>query len=123
MFFFQGAAEDRRGPNSHCEPLAAPDATGEGKRGVLPEVQRIIIDEAHHLEEVALEKLSKRYSRRSLMRLLGKAGDFPEERVALTNKIEAAFCGVEGISCAAQARSCLLEERREGTFYGACRNA
>ncbi len=68
----------------------------KGKEGVLPEVQRIIIDEAHHLEEITLEKLSKRYSRRGLLRLLGKEMDFPEEKLALINKIDAAFSGLKG---------------------------
>ncbi len=68
----------------------------KGKEGVLPDVQRIIIDEAHHLEEITLEKLSKRYSRRGLLRLLGKEVDFPAEKLALVNKIDAAFTGLKG---------------------------
>lgn len=39
---------------------------------ILPEYKRIVIDEAHHLEDVALDSLSKRYDRLHLVRLLGR---------------------------------------------------
>jgi ATP-dependent DNA helicase DinG len=45
---------------------------GKSDKSVLPSYKRIVVDEAHHLEEVALECLSKRIDRIELYHLLTK---------------------------------------------------
>ncbi len=68
----------------------------EGK-GVLPDYQHVIVDEAHHLEAVASESLAQRISKGSLIHLLGRLlsekgrGGATGFLAVLKQKIEKAF--------------------------------
>ncbi len=52
--------------------LALRQQTGFNSTAILPPFQRLIIDEGHHLEDVATGSLSNQVTRQGLMKLLGK---------------------------------------------------
>ncbi len=52
--------------------LALRQQTGSSSTAILPPFQRLIIDEAHHLEDVATGHLSSQITRQSLIKLFGK---------------------------------------------------
>lgn len=52
--------------------LALRQQSGQNSTAILPPFQRLIIDEAHHLEDVATGSLSSRVTRQGLLKLLGK---------------------------------------------------
>jgi len=52
--------------------LALRQQTGQNSTAILPPFQRLVIDEAHHLEDVATGSLSSRVTRLGLLKLLGK---------------------------------------------------
>ena len=52
--------------------LALRQQTGFNSTAILPPFQRLIIDEAHHLEDVATGSLSSQVTRQGLLKLLGK---------------------------------------------------
>jgi ATP-dependent DNA helicase DinG len=52
--------------------LSLRQQTGQNSTAILPPFQRLIIDEAHHLEDVATGSLSSRVTRQGLLKLLGK---------------------------------------------------
>jgi ATP-dependent DNA helicase DinG len=55
------------------------------EKSIIPAFKRIVVDEAHHLEDVALDALSKRSDRLNLVRLLGRIhSDLHPERSRLT---------------------------------------
>ena len=60
-----------------------------GQESILPEYNRLIVDEAHHLEEIALESFAARFERISFLKQLGKlhSETHPERsRLALLKK-------------------------------------
>ncbi|NVN98173.1 MAG: DEAD/DEAH box helicase family protein [Geobacteraceae bacterium] len=52
--------------------LALRQQSGSNSTAILPPYQRLIIDEAHHLEDVATGSLSSQVTRHGLLKLLGK---------------------------------------------------
>jgi ATP-dependent DNA helicase DinG len=52
--------------------LALRQQTGFTSTAILPPFQRLIIDEAHHLEDAATSQLSSQVTRQGLLKLLGK---------------------------------------------------
>lgn len=52
--------------------LALRQQTGQNSTSILPPFQRLIIDEAHHLEDVATASLSSQVTRHGLLKLLAK---------------------------------------------------
>ena len=52
--------------------LALRQQTGFNSTAILPPFQRLVIDEAHHLEDVATGSLSSQVTRQGLLKLLGK---------------------------------------------------
>lgn len=52
--------------------VAVRQETGYSSTAILPPFERLIFDEAHHLEDVATGHLSSQTSRQSLLKLLGK---------------------------------------------------
>jgi ATP-dependent DNA helicase DinG len=83
------------------------DLTAEKDQNILPEFERLILDEAHNLEEIALESLSERVDKAQLIKLLShklevpmdapselqvRLGiDLPAQRHNLMLKVEEAF--------------------------------
>ncbi len=56
------------------------------EQAVLPNYQRLVIDEAHHLEEIALESFAARVDRIGLIRQLAKVHSEQHSRLALLRK-------------------------------------
>jgi ATP-dependent DNA helicase DinG len=52
--------------------LALRQQTGYHSTAILPPFQRLVIDEAHHLEDVATDSLSSQVTRQGLLKVLGK---------------------------------------------------
>lgn len=59
--------------------LLLADLTAEKDQTILPEFERLILDEAHNLEEIALNSLSERVDKAQLLRLLGHKIDVPSD--------------------------------------------
>lgn len=55
------------------------DLLAEKTQAILPEFERLILDEAHNLEEIALESLSRRVDRSLLLKLLTQKLELPAE--------------------------------------------
>ncbi len=60
------------------------------EKGVLPKAKRVIFDEAHHIEQIALESLSKRTGDISLIHLIDqyREASFPDLNPSLSSRIE-----------------------------------
>ncbi len=59
-------------------------------KGVLPKAKRVIFDEAHHIEQIALESLSKRAGDITLIHLIDqyRGEAFPDVKPSLSSRIE-----------------------------------
>jgi len=93
------------------------------ERAIIPSYKRLIIDEAHHLEEVALDALSKRFDRQNLMRLIGRIySELYPESSCLTlirqaiHKVTPSLMARLEIELPAEKRE--LADRIEKAFYG-----
>lgn len=83
------------------------DLLSDKEKTILPQVDRLILDEAHHLEEIALDMFSKRVEKSGLMHLVNHkieipfecpneiqvalGIDLPAEKKTLSTEIEQAF--------------------------------
>jgi ATP-dependent DNA helicase DinG len=77
--------------------LMGKNSEDNSEKSVLPAYQRLILDEAHHLEEIALECFAKRCDRSALLLLLGRITSeaHPERsRLIQIQKILATYCPI-----------------------------
>ena len=79
----QGPPKSPRSAHSHCNHAllftdlalkqVLEDQEGkEEKRGLLPAYSRVVLDEAHHIEEVARQFFTAKLSQRAIFSLLGR---------------------------------------------------
>jgi len=59
--------------------LLMADLMAEGDRAILPSFDRLVIDEAHNFEDVALQALSKQVDRQSVLKVLSHKFDVPAD--------------------------------------------
>lgn len=59
--------------------LLLADLVADKEQAILPDFERLIIDEAHNLEEIALESLSRRVDRSLLLKLLTQKLEIPSD--------------------------------------------
>lgn len=91
---------------------AREEKEGKEAKSLLPAFSRLVLDEAHHLEEIAIECLSKRVDYLGLLRLLSKASpqaffdcppallarieiDLPAKKRVLTEQLENGFYAMD----------------------------
>ena len=56
------------------------------EQGILPDYNRVILDEAHNIEDVATEFFAKRVSHLQILRLIGRLGSETQGKLSLLNK-------------------------------------
>ena len=73
--------------------LALRQQSGQNSTAILPPFQRLVIDEAHHLEDVATGSLSNRVTRQGLLKVLGKLQHPRRPERGLLPRLSAALLG------------------------------
>jgi ATP-dependent DNA helicase DinG len=121
-------------------------------KAIIPFYRRIVIDEAHHLEEVALNSLSQRFDRHHLVRLLGRLYsdlapersrfflirqaitaphsalvarleiELPAEKRALVERCEKAFAALQQYMAAPESKFRLREEHFKTPLWATIKN-
>jgi ATP-dependent DNA helicase DinG len=92
--------------------LSLRDLAGATSAAILPPFQRLIIDEAHHLEDVATGNLSSQITRSGMLKLLGKLQHPRRPERGLLPKLSAAVNGAipDGFDTLYRQISAILDE-------------